>query len=265
MRHFPSLAHAAAPLAAVAGLLAAAPAASAVGLTLGSSSSPGTQIIDLTGFMTTGADMGGQMTVTAVFPNATTETVPWLAGAGTAGSAIGTGWSLAESGDTFLTTPPDGLWTLDVTGPNTALDRLILTGVTPTAPGKGVQSTGIVFDRTVPEFGTGGSFRGRDFKIAGATGAYDLAVTYLDEIDNLADGPGPMRDVWGQLEIDFVPLVTGGGGVFGVADTLSFYQDTDLVGTRLDLPCTGPECPEPASALLIGGVAALGLRRARSR
>ena len=240
------------------------PAAFGVGLTLNSSSSPGTQINDLTGFMTTGADMGGILNVTATFSGGATESVPWLASGATTGGATGTGWSLTEGGDTFLLGgPTQGLWTLDVTGPNTALTSLALTGVTPTSPGKGVQTSGIVFDRTVPEFGTGGSFRGRDFQVNAATGAYDLAITYVDEIDNLADGLGPMRDVWGQLDIDFARLVTGGGGVFGVNDTLSFYQDTDLVGTRVDIPCEGPECPEPGSMLVLGSLAMIGLTRRR--
>ncbi len=68
---------------------------------------PGTEhdITDISGFMTTGEDMGG-MRVTAHFaPDlmGASETVNWNPGApgSGAGAAVGTGWRLDESGDTW--------------------------------------------------------------------------------------------------------------------------------------------------------------------
>jgi hypothetical protein len=234
----------------------------AVGLSIGISASPGTRITDLTGFQTTGSDMAGAMSVTAFFGGGGQETIPWVASGAGAGGATGTGWTLTEIGDTFSDTGAPGLWTLDVSGPNTILDRILLNGVTPTPPTQGTQSVGVIFDRTVPEFGTGGSYRGRDFKLDTATGVYDLVVTYIDEIDNLADGVGQLRDAWGQLSLDFVPLATGGGGFFDANSALSFRQDTDLVGVRSGQP--GPEeFPEPAVLSVTMAACAVALRRTR--
>jgi len=216
-------------------------------------------VTDLTGFAAEGDDMAGmQVTVFSSFFGTGSETIAWGAtGAGT-GGALGNGWSLSESGDTFGDTsnPPEGRWMFDVTEPNMLVDRILLTGVS----GQDVQDTGVVFDRTVEPnfFGTDGSAKGRDFEYAATafTGNTGVEVTYIDLIDSQADGPGAVGDLFAQVDIDFVLPAGGGdiGGAFGANDRLLFYMDTDLVGPRVPGDCPpGGECdvPEPGTCLLL--------------
>src|SRR5262245_12850615 len=63
-------------------------------------SDPGTTFTTtgFTGFSTFGDDMVG-MLVTAFFSDGSSQTVAWTANGAGAGHAVGTGWSLSESGD----------------------------------------------------------------------------------------------------------------------------------------------------------------------
>lgn len=235
---------------------------------------PGTEhdITDISGFMTTGEDMGG-LRVTAHFSSdfmGASETVNWVpGGAGTEqGSAVGTGWRLDETGDTW-----DSLWRLSaVDAPNLALYGLVLEGFMESDEPVELRAT--VFDRTDPFFGTDGSYRGLDLDPFAFAGDWShVRVVYFDEVDNLADpNPGPQGDVYRGMQIQFGnvieadPLPIFEPVPFGDGDELIFMQDTDTVGERIPNGDPGDEgLPEPAGAAL----AAIGLLatavRGRSR
>ena len=193
-------------------------------------------------------DMDGmQVTVFGNLFGPAGETQTWTASGVDAGGAIGTGWTLDESGDTFV-----DLWQFDVTEPDLLVDRILISGVSAQAN----DSEGaVVFDRTEPLLGTGGSYRGRDFEFGPTlfTGNTGINVTYADLIDNQADGLGSVGDLFGQLGIEFYLPQTGGdlGGRFGANDRLQFYLDTDLVGVRVPCDPSSMECPEPQGAVLV--------------
>jgi hypothetical protein len=214
-------------------------------------------ISDLTGFLTTGADMAG-MSVTADFQGGGSESVTWAATGVDSGAATGTGWSLNEVGDTFT-----GSWGLAVTNDAIGITKVTVAGFV----SNGQATTGTVFDRTLPSFGTDGSAQGHDLTLNSAIGAWtDLQVVYRDLVDNLADGPGAVGDLYRQMELTFGQVVVATNGEilqpvpFLFGDTLSFVQDTDSVGVRL---------PEPSTFVLGAmSIVALGLtarRRFRRR
>lgn len=239
----------------------------AASLTIGENASVTNVVTDLTGFQTTGSHMGGQMRVTAFFVGGGSETVPWLATGPGAGGAVGAGglWSLTEFGDTFDTVGPSGRWSLEAKTPNILIDRLLLTGVNASGA-----SEGTVFDRTFDGTnGTPGSYRGSDFQIEAAVGTWDLRVTYIDLIDSAADGAGPLKDIFGQLEIDFIGSPTA-PNYFTFNDRLFFRQDTDTVGIPVPCPpgttptAEGACVPEPtafAQGLVVLGIAIPSLLR----
>ncbi|QEG34608.1 hypothetical protein [Bythopirellula goksoeyrii] len=223
-------------------------------------SNPGTlhTITDISGFMTTGEDMGG-MRVTAHFtPDLTTtnQTVFWTPGVAGAGSALGTGWRLDEAGDTW-----DNLWRLSAdapTGSNLTLYGLTLEGFLPSSQPVSVRAT--VFDRTDPFFGTDGSYRGNDLDAFASAGLWShVRVVYFDEVDNLADpNLGPQGDVYRAMQIQFGQLIdTGQLPIFDpipflAGDELLFFQDTDTVGPRIPNGDPGDEgLPEPTSQILL--------------
>jgi hypothetical protein len=126
---------------------------------------------------------------------------------------------------------------------------------------------GTVFDRTFGNaFGTDGSFLGGDFILEAAVGPWDLKVTYVDLVDSLADGPGAVRDIWGQLDIDFIGGATA-PAYFTVDNRLFFHQDTDIVGARMPCPpgytttAEGACVPEPST--LVYGLVLLGVAMSR--
>ena len=216
-------------------------------------------IIGVTGYQTTGADMGGLLSV-RVLGNAGNfdETILWATTGATSGAAVGTGWSLSEDGDTFSTADPLGLWTFDVTDINLFVDRIELSGFATTG-GTGTLSDGIVFDRTDPFDGTAGSYRGRDIEIASALGAWDVFAQYVDPVGVTPDDP--VGDIFRRLDIWFADAA-GNRSPFGVDDRLSFRQDTDEVGVFVpptgDIPGLEGSIPEP-SAMMLAGIGALAL------
>jgi hypothetical protein len=223
-------------------------------------SNPGTPhtITDISGFMTTGEDMGG-MRVTAHFTadlTTTNETVFWIPGVAGAGSALGTGWRLDEAGDTW-----DNLWRLSADAPagsNLTLYGLTLEGFLPSDQPVSVRAT--VFDRTDPFFGTDGSYRGNDLDAFASAGLWShVRVVYFDEVDNLADpNLGPQGDIYRAMQIQFGQVIdTGQLPLFEplpflAGDELLFFQDTDTVGPRIPNGDPGDEgMPEPNSLLLL--------------
>ena len=240
---------------------------------------PGTQhdITDISGFMTTGEDMGG-MRVTAHFaPDlmGASETVNWNPGApgSGAGAAVGTGWRLDEAGDTW-----NSLWRLsaDAPGSNVTIFGVVLEGFMESDDPVSDRAT--VFDRTDPFFGTDGSFRGRDLDPFASAGAWThVRVVYFDEVENLAHVPppaSPVGDIYRAMQIQFGdliemdPLPIFNPVPFVGGDELLFVQDSDTVGERIPNGPRGEEgVPEPASAVLIavGLIAISHLRRDRNQ
>jgi len=230
--------------------IAAVAAVSAVGLCASSaeaasitvSQDPGTTFTTtgFTGFSTFGDDMVG-MLVTAFFSDGSSQTVAWAANGAGAGHAVGTGWSLSESGDTFNSNDP---WTLiNLRGAGIGMTGLLLDG----APGR------TIFDRTNPNQGTPGSASGLDFTSSNID-SLDITATYRDL---LAISPSaPVGDVFLRLDLRF----TNAGGL-GNDHTLSFSADTDNALTAV----TPSAVPEPASLALLGSGLIVGIRRWRQR
>ncbi|MFC1822100.1 PEP-CTERM sorting domain-containing protein [Thermodesulfobacteriota bacterium] len=182
----------------------------------------------LTGSSTWGDDMDG-MSVTAFFYNAGSETIAWADTGSGAGAAAGTGWSLAESGDTFTS-----IWTLSVTPtPGTSITGLLIDAGAGDA----------VFDTTFGgSAGTTGSASGRDFTVTSTDGSGEIVATYVDEV--ALTGNPAVGDLFRYLDIQFSTADFGRG----FAGTLEFQQDTDSLNLAGDID----PVPEPTTMLLLG-------------
>jgi len=265
------------PLAGVL-LLVMSPAAHAVNLHVSDfGGSDPFLISDVSGFLTTGADMAGMQVTVHLFDSndnpAGSETVTWVATGPDSGHAEGAiGWRLSQSGDTF---DDGGRWTLENFSPNNyGITRIDIVGFDD--PGVGMAATvGTVFDRTEPFFGTDGSFRGRDFEIAESEGPWqDIDVRYYGVVESEAHGGPAVRDLFREMRFMFGQVVETSPGnapiflpiPFRRAGVLEFWQDTDTIGLfNPDFPRTDEHVPEPTScALLMLGAAMLGVRRRRS-
>jgi hypothetical protein len=173
----------------------------------------------LSGFSTSGDDMAG-MQVTAMFLSGGTETVTWNATGAGAGAAVGTGWSLAESGDTF--------------GSNWYLNSDVgLAGVMiSAAPGDSV------FDIFENDSGTDGSALGWEFDVTSDHSGLDILATYRNAV--ALTGDAPVGDLWETLDIQF--------RANGFIGTLSFIADTDSAATAGDIN----PVPAPGALILAG-------------
>jgi len=178
----------------------------------------------LTGFTTSGDQMTG-LRVTASFFGGFSQSLAWATTGAGAGGVSGTGWGLAQSGNTF-----NSPWSFSNSG-NGGLLSLILD-----ASGSN-QVT--IFDRTLPSFGTSGSAQGVDFDIQSGcalcvgTAVYSNAVGIVPNL--------PVLDLYHTLTVTF----TGNTGPTG---DWTFLQDTDN-DSRLT---TGFNVPEPSSLALMG-------------
>lgn len=170
----------------------------------------------LTGFQTTGADMGG-MEITVDFLDGLSETSIWAPINSSSGSASGDDWSLSQSGNTFNGFDNPWVFAYSGTGTITSLNINAVPGNT-------------VFDILPVDFGTPGSADGGAFTVTG--GQAPTTFDYSVPIDI------SVGDLFGQLTL------TWDGG-FG-AGTLAFLADTDS-GT-IDNPVTpdpDPVDPDP--------------------
>lgn len=202
----------------------------------------------LTGFSTTGAMMSG-MRVTATFTSGATDVQSWVTTGATSGGAFGAGWSLTQTGDTFvgIDTAVQGLWSFTNGAATTGLvlQSLLLEG------GFGltvfdVDVYGATCDYTpagVDVSCTDGSARGSRFRFLGNETA---TVTYFDALAVAPDGA--RGDIFHNMLIDFGPN--------GIRTDFRFDQDTDNDARRL--------IPEPGALALVGlALAGLGLSRRR--
>jgi len=197
---------------------------------------PGTTNVTeaLTGFGTSGDMMDG-MDVTAFTAGGGSELVQWATTGPGAGASIGTGWSLAESGDTF-----GGYWTL-TNNTGLSMTRLFIDA----GPGDTVYDISWPpgASNPGPDSGTEPSARGWTFQVVNGLGDLDILATYRDYV--AIGGDAPVGDLFRSLDIQF----TNAGG-FGSSSTLVYITDTDNIMFAGDLT----PVPTPGAFLL----AALG-------
>ena len=157
-------------------------------------STANSDVPSLTGFSTTGAMMDG-MTVRVEFGTGGFESRTWADTGAFSGGASGTGWSLTQSGDTFvgIDASVQGRWEFNIASNVTLqIRRLTLTG-----------NTGFtVFDvdtydtcdyvGTIEGNCTGGSARGSRLRFADS--ALAATVTYSDAVG--IAGSSPLGDLF---------------------------------------------------------------------
>jgi PEP-CTERM motif len=163
----------------------------------------------LSGFATYGDDMDG-MLLTAYFDNGSFNNATWGDVSAGAGEAVGAGWSLYESGNTY---GDNGIWSLNNYSGHKMTSLVIDAGAGNT-----------VFDTTFGnQVGTVGSALGRDFHAVSDHANLNIMATYFDKVALDSSLYQPVGDIFRFLEINFHPL--------GLAsnDELRFRADTDNI------------------------------------
>lgn len=229
-------------LCALTGLALAAGVAEAATVTITTNFAPTASTTALTSSTTNGAQMSG-MKVTAGFANGTSETATWGTVDPSTGAAIGAGFYLGESGDTFNAT-----WLLFNLNTTSLLTSLLIDA--------GAGNT--VFDRADPAPGTNGSANGRDFTdVSGVTISGSIAVTYSKAV--ALTGFAPLGDLFALMSVDLTGLTSG--GLSSAGREYQFRQDTDSLLLAGDLSTDPPiaSTPIPGAAFLMGSVLAAGV------
>lgn len=231
-------------LLGIVGGLALATTAQAVSVTVNVDMGTVNETTALTGYATTGANMDG-MLVTAYFASGGSETVLWGDTGAVSGAAVGTGWSLSESGDTF-----GGEWTLyNASAGN--ITRLLIDA------GKGNTVYDVNYDNGVlgsgasTDFGTTESARGWTFDVVSGSANLSLAATYRDAVT--LTGTSPVGDLYRYLDISF--------NAFDNGERLVYISDTDNILFAGDIT----PVPEVMTTLLPLGIAVFGLAFASRR
>lgn len=193
----------------------------------------------LTGFGTTGDLMAG-MDVTAFFDDNSVEAVTWASLGFPAGQAVGTGWSLTESGDTFSSS-----WFL-TNNRGVRMNRLLIDA----GPGNTVFDT--FFGNA---FGSPGSARGTDFTQTSGPFISGTA-TYRDAVG--IAGNAPVGDLFRFLDLQFT------GTSMATGTVISYRTDTDNLLFAGDIQ---PVIPEPTTFLVwsLLGLGAVGVKYRRNR
>ncbi len=233
--------------------LAAAVAQSALGVmtTVPATSDMSSPFIvgNYTSFQVTGADMAERLKITATFfdfatGGSVTESATWqLSGAPDGGEALGTFWSMSQSGDTSFSP-----WRLDVPG-GAAAPTMMIQSIRMEFDNSNTLD-GAVFDRFNGITGTPGTATGQDYLVTDNSLFLDNMVAvphYTLPADNPNDSvPGAFGDSFAVIDINFDGFSTPPSGYF-----IEFVQDTDLV------------VPTPGAAGLMGlaGIALVRRRR----
>jgi hypothetical protein len=193
-------------------------------------------------YPTSGDTMAG-MTVQAYFAGGGSETATWISSGPGSGVATGTGWSLAQSGDTFPDSSLDNYWKLTNTGAS-PISKIRVDAI----------AGNIVFDTNDNATGTPGSELGYDFTVFDSSPSnFDIEATYRDAVALLGyNNDYPVGDLYRYLDIDF------GNNAFGNGSSLEFFADTDTDASGNINPT-----PLPGTFLLLGSglLALVGFRR----
>lgn len=230
----------------VAGCLMALAMPATATVTLATSNANAQTTTALTGYATDGNMMNG-MAVTVYFSNSYSETVYW-----NSGNAIGTGWSLSETGDTY-----GGVWTLSnntTSGQN--IQRFFIDA------GIGNSMFDVNFDSGAigagnssgfSSYETPGSARGWSFALQSGSGL-DILATYSGPVG--IGSNAPVGDLYRYLDVQ----LTNSGGLASGAN-MTYITDTDSAQLANDVKPT----PDAASTLGLLGIALMGLAGLKRR
>ena len=195
------------------------------------------QTKELTGFSTSGGQMGG-IQVSVVFRNAGIKESTWTVGGSNIGGAVNTGWfEITQQYSTF-----SNPWTIKNTSNNDNIIRFTLNGV----------GGNTIFDRTEPNTGTEGSAQGRDFVFTNRYIDLDADILYSGPI--ALTGEVIVGDLYSQMQVNL-------GSPIRAGRQLKFIADTD--NSQFEIIASIPE-PSVGMAILLILSSALLMRSNRN-